>query len=310
MKKIFTLIATSILALSAQAAITIHVECDEAPNIWAWGAKDAANADVDMSALFPDGSWPGEQKFTGKMTTEDGTEFWTYTFPENITTVSFLFNNGDKDATKQTKDFNGVTTDRYFSLTWDDGEGNIVCEDISEAYVEIPDAEIRNVILVGNHNGWGNITDSDNFKEVEAGKVFSITVDMSNVEVEENMWEFKFRPNASEWIGYWDFYYDEVPVEGKAPKTDAPEWLGEKGGNFMIDFEATTERVFTFTITWGGGKEAGANWSINAQTGTASVNMLKAENAKNSVVYNLAGQRVKAGFCGIAIQNGKKVVLK
>lgn len=42
----------------------------------------------------------------------------------------------------------------------------------------------------------------------------------------------------------------------------------------------------------------------------AGISTMKAENAKNSVVYNLAGQRVKAGFRGIAIQNGKKVVLK
>lgn len=316
MKKIFTLITMAILALSAQAAITIHVESEEAPYIWAWGAKDAAGADVDLSELFPDGSWPGTQVFKGKATTEDGTEFWTYTFPENIATISFLFNNGQAEGTKQTKDFNGVTTDRYFTLTWDDGDGNVVCEDISEAYVEIPDAEVKSVILVGNHNNWGNKYDDGtvpevyNFEVVESGKTFSITMDLTNLSVEENMWQFKFRPNASEWIGYWDFYYELDPVEGRVSVEEAPAWLQEKGGNFMIDFEETVARIFKFTITWGGGKEAGANWSIKAEIADpASINTMKANN-NTTVRYNLQGQRIKDLYRGLVIQNGKKVMVK
>jgi hypothetical protein len=317
MKKFFTLIAMGILALSAQAAIVVHVESETAPYIWAWGAKDANNADVDLSDLFK--AWPGDQVFTGTEIAGDGTEFWTYTFPENVVTVSFLFNDGQAEGTKQTKDFNGVTTDRYFTLTWDDGDGNIVCEDISEAYVDIPDAVIRNVILVGNHNNWGNDIEGEpapkyEFTEVEEGKTFSITMNMTNISVEDDMWQFKFRPNESEWIGYWDFYYDVEEVEGKVSADEAPEWLQEKGGNFMIDFdeeEGTTERIFTFTITWGGGKEAGANWTLNAEIADpAGINTLKANSDKANAIFNLQGQRVAKNYRGIAIQNGKKIVVK
>lgn len=42
----------------------------------------------------------------------------------------------------------------------------------------------------------------------------------------------------------------------------------------------------------------------------ASVSTMKAVNSSNAAVYNLQGQRVKAGFRGIAIQNGRKMIVK
>lgn len=44
--------------------------------------------------------------------------------------------------------------------------------------------------------------------------------------------------------------------------------------------------------------------------GDASVTTLKSNNDQNDVIYNLAGQKVDNGFKGIAVKNGKKVVLK
>ena len=46
--------------------------------------------------------------------------------------------------------------------------------------------------------------------------------------------------------------------------------------------------------------------SVNGQT--ASVNAIEAEKNVNAPAFNLAGQRVKNGFKGIVIQNGKKIV--
>jgi hypothetical protein len=42
----------------------------------------------------------------------------------------------------------------------------------------------------------------------------------------------------------------------------------------------------------------------------AGVSTLKAMNSKNTVIYNLAGQRVNNNFRGIAIENSKKIVVK
>lgn len=41
-----------------------------------------------------------------------------------------------------------------------------------------------------------------------------------------------------------------------------------------------------------------------------SVNSLKSNITSNSVIFNLQGQRVKAAFRGIAVKNGRKVILK
>jgi hypothetical protein len=40
------------------------------------------------------------------------------------------------------------------------------------------------------------------------------------------------------------------------------------------------------------------------------VKSLKSNIVANSVIYNLQGQRVKAGFRGVAIKNGHKVIMK
>ena len=302
MKKIFTLLAVCCLAMAAQAQIHIRVQCDTAPFIWSWGAADGQDYNV--------GEWPGTNQFTEKWTdTETGDVFWEWTFPEGAYPISFLFNNGGVDAegqpiaVKQTGDINGVKTDRYFILAWDDGTGEVSLEDITEEYIEVPDAEVNTVSLLGNHCGADWKGDPQWFDVVEAGKKFQITVNTAEYSISENLWEFKFRPNGQDWVGYWD----------TTNMDDYPTWLGENGGNFQIDLESEsiTDPSFTFTATWGGGKEAGKNWTFQAVNGTAGINTLMAIKEKsNTPIYNLQGQRVDGNYRGIAIQNGRKVVVK
>ena len=246
--------------------ITIYVKCDTAPYIWWWGLPDGQNSQ-DLE------DWPGTNQLKDTYTHPDtGEKFWTWTFAAGSTPVSFLFNNGDATAIKQTGDINRITSDRYFLLSWDDGNGNVSLEDVSEDYgVVLPNDEVNTVTLSGNHNAWGGeSSDKDVFNILESGKTFQIKVDLTGVTVEDNIWQFKFRPNNDLWIGYWDLYYDETPEEGKAPKTDAPAWLGASlDGNFSIDLDAVPERVFTFTITWNGGTDAGKNWSLRAEKSNA-----------------------------------------
>ncbi len=173
MKKILLLFLVAMTAMTSQAAITVYVQAEKAPYIWAWG---------NSGNIFSE-AWPGpqltEKKTVKNSVTGEDTEFWYYTFDESITTVNILFNNGGEgDAhvdVKQTKDINGITTDRYFTY---DGESGWT--DITEQFGgEIPDAEVTSLLLVGNNNNWGNEGGEPIvFDVVEAGKKFHATIDL------------------------------------------------------------------------------------------------------------------------------------
>lgn len=244
MKKFFTLVIMCALAIAAQAKITIYVQCETAPFLWTWDAKGGTFDNI--------GEWPGTLQLTEQYTHPDtGETFWMYAFPDEITSISFLFNNGEK-PTKQTGDISGVTSDRYFILAWDDGEGNVSLTDITEDYIEVPDAEITSCGISGSHNGWA-LPEGSDLTVVEAGKVYSFTATAEQLGVSE--WEFKFRPNEL-WLGYGDFAFDGGT---------APEWLTDKGGNFFVNFTESNIKSVTFTLTWGGGKDASKNWTLKAE---------------------------------------------
>ena len=286
MKKIFTLIVVLAAAVNMQAAITVHVKADEAPHLWAWTAA---------GDVFASEGWPGIV-LTDKKTVQ-GTEFWYYTFAADVTSVNIIFNNGSGG---QTGNITGITSDRYFTY-----DGTTGCEDISEQYVEVPDAEVTSLTLAGNHNGWSQSVEA--FNVVEAGKTFAITVDLSEVDMlttNEDFWIFKICPNAQDWVGYW-----EVTL------TAEPAWLtaAEPNGDFKVDLDgmAAADRKFNLTATWGGGKKADANWTFTIAQGATGINtVLNSTPAENAPRYDLSGRQVTEGYRGVVIQNGKKVVVK
>ena len=286
MKKLFTLMALCVFAITTQAAIHIYVKCATAPFIWWWGA-DGGLQNADKLA-----SWPGTFQLTDKYTHPDTQEiFWMYTFPDEVTTVSFLFNDGAASGTKQTGNVNDVTSDRYFELAWDDGTGSVGFTDITEDYVEIPDAEVNTLGVSGSHLNWD--TPATTFAEVvEAGKTFKyvLTPDLTS-----NSVTFKFRPNGTSWLGYWDVYYDAngEAVEGKTSNAEAPEWLEyTSDGNFKIDYKKYTADNFTFTLTWNGGKSPTLNWAI----ATSATNLQKLDPQPSTVsTWTVAGN---AEICG------------
>lgn len=285
MKKIFTLIMMCVMAYTAQAAITIYVKAEKAPNLWAWTSK---------GNVFPE-AWPGSP-LTQKTTVKD-TEFWYYTFADDITSVSILFNDGAASGTKQTANITGITTDRYFEY---DGADKYV--DVTEQYGGvIPDAKVESLSIKGNHDGWGADV---MFDVVEAGKSFKLTYDLSTVTLEGGYWFFKIRPNADDWVGY-----SQVTI------ADQPAWVAQAQAddNFQIDFENTafaTTKAVTITATWAGGKDATAGWTLTfAVADPAGISSVKA-NATTAIPFNLAGQRVANGYKGLVIKNGKKVMVK
>ncbi len=94
MKKIFTLLFMllfmCVFAVAAKADITVYVNSDVAPFIWWWGG--------DNGYPGPEGGWPGTYQLTEQWEDPNsGDKFWKWTF-EGVTTISFLFNNGDRQA--------------------------------------------------------------------------------------------------------------------------------------------------------------------------------------------------------------------
>lgn len=314
MKKIFTLLLMSVFALTASADINVYVQCETAPFIWWWGG--------DNGYLGPEGGWPGTYQLTEQWEDPNsGDKFWKWTF-EGVTTISFLFNNGEATDTKQTGNVENATTDRYFTLSWDDGAGNVVLEDITEQYIEIPDAEVNAIGVSGNHNEWA---DSENLFNAIGENQFQYSADVAALKAiipataeveggtETQVWQFKFRPNLIGWLGYWNIYYGEEtdPGDGRLPVAEETiDWLEEVDGNFAVDLINITDSYLTFTLTWAGGKDITKGWTLAAEKGEASGITNVANKAKAGVKYNLAGQRVNNDYRGIVIENGRKYMVK
>ena len=278
MKKIFTLLVMSVMAVAAHADITIYVKADVAPYLYVWNGAD-------------NGSWPGTQMTETAVV--KGTTFWKQTF--SSTGFNIIFNN---NSGGQTKDITGIISDRYFTY-----DGNSTFTDVTEDYGGvIPDATITSLQLAGNHTTpvWGEGAQS--FTPVVDGTSYTITVDLSDVTVEDNIWIFKLIANGGTWFGY-----SNVTL-------DAPSYVvqstRDSSDNFELDLEATPERKFTFTATWGGGKQAGENWSLKIETVSTGIAPVVAVPAEKVIRYDLSGRRVDNNFRGVVIQNGKKVLVK
>ena len=245
MKKIHLFIMATLLMVCGVVmakSITVYVQAETAPYIWSWGASDGVDYNV--------GDWPGTNQFKETWTDPaTGDLFWKYSFPESVTSISYLLNNGDPVNTAQTGNVENVTSDRYFILNWDDGS----LEDVTENYIVIPDAEVNSLGISGNHNGWG-LSDGSEFTLV-GGKTFTATIDLTGYDIPNDIWEFKLRPNLSGWVGYY-----EVTISG-----NIPSWLSDNYGNFMVDL-TQTGRIFNITATWAGGKDISQGWSMKIES--------------------------------------------
>ena len=81
---------------------------------------------------------------------------------------------------------------------------------------------------------------------------------------------------------------------------------GEAGGaNLSETFEAGT---FDVVFVWN--PETRELYVTTEEPDTTAINEVKTAKTNSAVIYNLQGQRVEAGFRGIAIKNGRKVVMK
>lgn len=107
-----------------------------------------------------------------------------------------------------------------------------------------------------------------------------------------------------------------IEFQLKGGKTSQVQSENDVNGDGIVD-KNDKEDVFTAADTYytfqkysGTGAILIASIEITP-AGTTGIQNVKAEKAANDgVIYNLAGQKVNSGFKGIAIVNGKKVVLK
>ncbi len=82
---------------------------------------------------------------------------------------------------------------------------------------------------------------------------------------------------------------------------------GKAGGDNVI---LTVEKDATYTVTFVFNTESKELFATAEEEDPTAIQAVKSTVASDGVMYNLQGQRVQAGFRGIAIQNGRKVVMK
>ena len=107
-----------------------------------------------------------------------------------------------------------------------------------------------------------------------------------------------------------------IEFQLKGGKTSQVQSENDVNGDGIVD-KNDKEDVFTAADTYYTFQKYSGTGAILISSieitpaGTAGIQNVKAEKAANDgVIYNLAGQKVNSGFKGIAIMNGKKVVLK
>ena len=107
-----------------------------------------------------------------------------------------------------------------------------------------------------------------------------------------------------------------IEFQLKGGKTSQVQSENDVNGDGIVD-KNDKEDVFTAADTYYTFQKYSGTGAILISSieitpaGTAGIQNVKAEKAANDgVIYNLAGQKVNSGFKGIAIVNGKKVVLK
>lgn len=278
MKKIFTLIAMTMMAYAVQAAITIHVKADAAPYLYAWG--------TGVTGF----NWPGKQLSETKQV--QGETFYYYTFDEAVTKVNIIFNNG---SGKQTGNIEGITESRYF--TYDGAQGY---EDVSESYgVEIPDAEVDKLSIHYNDNdAWADLL----FTEVEKNKTYVLVLDVNEVAHPEDVFEFVLLAGDGGWLNY-----QKLKDVLTAPACVVE---GVNPDNFEIDLTATTATVFTFTANWTQGKVLTEGWTLKIEEGNTSGIAATTFAAEKGAQYTLTGQRAASNYRGIVVRDGKKFFVK
>ena len=249
---------------------SVYVACDVAPYLYAW---DSANQPLIAG-------WPGAQ-MTETATVQERT-FWKHTFTESP--VNVIFNNG---GSVQTADL-PVPHDKYFTFDMDNEDMSTNWVDITSEYytpdpVAIPSC--AQPILKRMYVYFRGNMDYD----------------------EPYVWAWSEDKNFctnTEWPG------DAMTRVGRDDKKrDVWKWevkLGEEMPTKILFSNRGYPQTADFTF-----QNGGYYTILGAQGVVTGIQQVKAsETKKTGAIYNLQGQRVNNSFRGIAIQNGKKFMVK
>ena len=254
MKKILFTLFLALATITAKAVTaTVYVKAETAPFLYGWFTVNGRETKIN-------GAWPGAQltEKTKKVNKEgEEVEFWcqTFDFPET-SSFNIIFNNGlDGIEQRQTGNISDIQSDRYFTY-----DGETKYSDVTEEFgVEIPDVEIQALSFISDLNEWNSM--SDLFKEVEKNKVYTYTLDLTNVELEEEYFSFKLMGNHSAYLGFSNFTFDD-------PNEWLEEDLGTGNNNIGLILEETDVRCFLFTATFAGGNNIYEGWTLKVEEGT------------------------------------------
>ena len=190
------------------------------------------------------------------------------------------------------------------TVTWDDSDNDIAAgwelrvEGTEERQGEVPDVTISSLVIAGEFNDWAH----DPFTEVEANKIYTKDLNLSNVEGDNTA--FKLVAN-NKWLGF-----EELAIN--APEGWVEE-MPESGGNIQLNFDTASTKNFKLTATWEGGKDAAVGWTLNIEANGSgdSTGIDELNNEKPATVYyNLQGIRTNNLQRGIYIANGKVMIVK
>ena len=212
---------------------SIYVQADEAPYLYAF--------DADGNPL--NGEFPGA--IMTETQTVDGQVFWKTTIKN---TIPFNINIIDKDLYRTREIY--VVSDRYFVYS---GSSNYT--DVTDRYFNAPEIEISSLALPGNHNNW---IKTQLFTANEQGNKYTMEVDLTDVTLENNLFQFKLFANACAWLGN-----NALTIEG-------PSYLQSSGGtniyasdrNVVLDLASAPTRKFLLEATWNGGKQMEEGWTL------------------------------------------------
>ena len=140
------------------------------------------------------------------------------------------------------------------------------------------------------YNGWGvsSTVDPKYFEVAEVGDIIYCSV--KDVTADYNP-IFKYQ----DWSDFTDIQAtlakDETHFEGKIATAEALDYLQKNGLRFQgVGFTLTKVEL-----------------KVPDPSGVNTINVVKAD---NGAIYNVAGQKVNAGYKGLVIKNGKKFVVK
>ena len=110
--------------------------------------------------------------------------------------------------------------------------------------------------------------------------------------------------------GYYELVKRNVNLEAKDYKFKvcANHGWGESYGDNGENMKLTVENAGTYNVTFTFLSES-KTLSVDLEIATG-INTVKLSNADSAVMFNLQGQRVTTSFRGIAIKNGRKMIVK